>query len=348
MNYYELLNESLAYLGITNRDGSPMTVSEDTIRELNALPDEQQRAIIERTLLIAQQRGHENVFTAEKNSFRQFLIDIESDFGWSIEDYMLEVLEGITPQWVEGTYSDSQQAENLVKDYEQKIRSTMHYTPFRRQFPTTIRDYEYKKVFYPSKLAPFINRKYAMLNTSAEIWLQNNVLIDELKQMYTTGDMVVKKGYSLNSSNGILTLLETLRSDHNAFVQPNSSYNKDGVTSITPDENLIYMVTKASYLSRIQVREFSGAFNLDQMKLEGRIIYVPEDYDLGKVDGEDVLFLMVDRRAVVLAIKMWKTSTLYVANQYKTNAWLGVEGVRGHNTFINAVAYTGEEFGAFQ
>ena len=348
MDFYTLLNEANAYLGIVNADGSPMTITPETISVLNGLSEEQQRALIDRTLLIAQQRGHENVFSADKNSFRQFLIDIENDFGWTIEDYMLEVLEGITPQWVKENYTDAEQAENLVKDYEQKVRMNFHSTPFRKQFPTTIRDYEYKKVFYPSKFSPFINRKVGMLSTSAEIWLQNSVLIDEVVNMAKNGDMVVKNGMSLNSKAGILTMLETLRGDYNAFTQPNSSYNADGVISITPDENLIYMITKASYMSRVQVREFSGAFNLDQMKLDGRIIYVPEDYDLGKDEnGNDILWIMVDRRAIVVAIKMWKASTFYVSNQYKTNHWLGVEGVRGHNRFINAVAYSGEAFGNF-
>ena len=166
--------------------------------------------------------------------------------------------------------------------------------------------------------------------------------------MITSKDIVIKNGFTVNSGSGILSALETLKTDYEAFSQNNSSYNKDGVISITPVDDLKYIITKASVMNRISVREYSAAFNLDQMKLDGRIIYVPEDYDFGQVDGEDVLFVLVDRRAIVVAIQMYRMSSFYVGNQYKTNHWLGVEGVRGHNTFINAVAYTGEELGNFQ
>ena len=299
--------------------------------------------------MVAVQRGHENFFSPDRNDFRAFIIDIQTEFGWTIEDYMLEILDGITPQWVEGNYTDTEQAENLVKDYEQKVRENMHYTPFNKQFPTTVRDYEYRKSFYPNKLASFIDRKITNMSSSAEIWLKNSVLIDELKEMSTKGEIVVKGNYTVNNKNGILTLLEDISTDYEAFSQDNKSYNKDGVISITPSDDLKYIVTKASIYKRLAVREYASAFNLKEMDLKGRIIYVPEDYDLGKANnGQDILFYVVDRRAIVVAIKMWKASSFYVANQYKTNHWLGVEGIRGHNTFINAVVYTGEPKGNFQ
>ena len=346
-DYITLLNEANQALGIVNDNGTPVEITSDTIGVINGLPEAQQKALFNQVLLLMEQRGHENIFNAENNPFRDFLIDAINEFGWTIEDYMLEVLEGITPQWHQDEYTDAQQAENLVKDYEQKVRAKWHGKQFAKQFATTIRDYEYKKMFYPSRFSPFIDRKIGMLNTSAEIYLMNSVLIDELKEMCTGGDMVVRKGYNINTSNGIKTLLETITGDYKAFSQPNANYNADGVISITPNDNLKYIITKASYLARIKTREYAVAFNIDQMKLEGRIIFVPEDYDMGQVDGEDVLFWLVDRRAIVIALKLWKMGTFYVANQYKTNHWLGVEGVRGHNRFINAVAYTGSPYGNF-
>lgn len=342
--YISLLNEANRNLGLINEEITP-----ETIGVIQSLTDEQQRALFNQMVLVAAQRGHENFFSAEKNDFRDFIIDVQNEYGWTIQDYMLEVLEGVTPQWVNGNYSDTEQAENLVKDYEQKVKETTHYKPFRKQFPTTVRDYEYRKSFYPSKLGAFIDRKIGMMTTSGEIWLKNSVIIDELKQMVTDEDIVVKGGYTVNNKNGILTLLEDIATDYEAFSQDNSSYNKDGVISITPYDDLKYIVTKASIYKRLAVREYASAFNLKEMDLKGRIIYVPEDYDLGQAEnGEDILFFVVDRRAIVVAIKMWRSSSFYVANQYKTNHWLGIEGVRGHNRFINAVAYTGEPKGNFQ
>ena len=343
-DYISLLNEANKYLGFFNEN-----ITEETIGVVSGLSEGQQMALFNQMYLVAEQRGHENIFSAEKNPFRAFLVDA-GEFGWTIQDYMLEVLDGITPQWRTGEYTDAQQAENLVKDYEQNISGAFHYERFGKQFPTTIRDYEYKKSFYPSKLGAFVNRKISMLNTSAEIYLMNEVLIDELKTMLTKQDIVVKDGYDVNSSNGILTLLEDIKTDYEAFSQPNDTYNADGVISMTPIDDLKFIITKASIFNRLKVREYSGAFNLDQMKLEGRIIFIPENYDMGTYGDNDEtpLFFVVDRRAIVIGLKMWKMGTFYVANQYKTNHWLGVEGVRGHNRFINAVAYTGDVLGNFQ
>ena len=339
--YITLLNEANSYLGFFNEPITP-----ETLDVISTLSEQQQKALFNQMYLVSEQRGHENIFNAEKNAFRAFLIDA-SDFGWTIQDYMLEVLDGITPQWVTDDIDPTEQAANLVKDYEQKVSNSFHYEAFRRQFPTTIRDYEYKKSFYPSKLGAFVDRKIGMLNTSAEIYLMNEVLIDELCAMVEGGDMVLKTAHTVNNSNGILTLLENVKSDYIGFGQPNSEYNADGKISITPYDDLKYMITKASTFERIKVREYSGAFNLDQMKLEGRVIFIPESYEMPEVDGEIPLFFLVDRRAIVIAIKLWRMGSFYVSNQYKTNHWLGVEGIRGHNRFINAVAYMGEEQGNF-
>lgn len=340
-NYIDLLNEANKYLGLFNEEITP-----ETIGVISTLDEGQQKALFNQMYLVAEQRGHENIFSADKNNFRAFIVD-GGEFGWTIQDYMLEVLDGVTPQWIDGNYTDAENAENLVKDYEQNISGAFHYERFSRQFPTTIRDNEYKKSFYPSKLGSFIERKIGMLNTSAEIYLQNEVLIALLKEMCTNNDIVNKRGYSVNNSSGILSLLEDVKTDYEAFSQTNNSYNIDGVISITPYDDLKYMITKASIYERIKVREYSGAFNLEQMKLEGRIIFIPEDYDMGTIDGETPLFFLVDRRALVIAIKLWKMGTFYVANQYKTNHWLGIEGLKGYNKFINAVVYSGEAKGNF-
>lgn len=341
-DYIALLNEANKYLGFFNE-----TITPETIGVIETLSEQQQMALFNQMYLVAEQRGHENIFNAEKNAFRSFLVDA-GEFGWTIQDYMLEVLDGIVPQFVAGNYTDTEQAQNLVKDYEQEVSASFHYEPFRRQFPTTIRDYEYKKSFYPSKFGAFVDRKIGMLNTSAEIWLMNNVLIDELKRMVEQNDIVVKSGHTVNTSNGILSLLETIKSDYTAFSQPNANNNRDMKISITPTDDLKFIIIKASTYERIKVREYSGAFNLDQMKLEGRVIFIPEGYEMPlDTNGNEVLAFLVDRRAIVIGIKMWKMGTFYVSNQYKTNHWLGVEGIRGHNRFINAVAYTGEKPGNF-
>lgn len=348
--YLKLLNEANKNLGYFNEE-----ITQDTIDLITGLTEAQQKALFNEMLLIGQQRGFSNLFTRENNSFKDFIID-GTEFGWTIQDYMLDIIEGESAHWIDGNYTVDQQAQNLVKDYEQDVESSFHYKRKSKTFPTTIKDIEYKKAFYPKNLGSFVDRKISNLTVSGELWLKNSVIIEELFDMLREQHMVVKRGYSLNTGNGVLSFLETLKTDYTGFSQDNAIYNKNGKISITPSDDFKYIITKASNMERIKVREYAGAFNLEQMELDGRIIYIPESMQMPKVneqdvvgeEGEELLFMLVDRRAIVVAIQLYRMGSFYVADQYKTNHWLGIDCVTGNNPYINAVAYTGEALGNFQ
>ena len=163
---FDMLNEAIKISGLEGLD----TITQENITKLLQLPDAQLQTIINNLYLVSEQRGFQNLWSSEDNPFREFLFDMKNN-GWTIQDYMIDILEGMTPYWDE-SYTDSQVAEGLVKDYEQKFETSFHMTPFSKQFATTINEKDYSKYFYPYSLQSFVDMKINNLPSSAEIYLE--------------------------------------------------------------------------------------------------------------------------------------------------------------------------------
>lgn len=340
---FDMLNEAVKLSGIEGL----AEITAQNITTLLQLPDAQLQTIINNLYLVSEQRGFQNLWSSEDNPFREFLFDMKNN-GWTIQDYMIDILEGMTPYWDE-SYTDSQVAEGLVKDYEQKFESSFHMTPFSKQFATTINEKDYSKYFYPYSLQSFVDMKINNLPSSAEIYLEKQVLIDEVKQMITDNDVIVKDGYDPNSDIGIKHMIEDMKTVYKSFKQPTNMYNKRAVISITPSEDMIFTFMKPSTMERLKVYVNSAAYNLDEVMLKGRVIFIPEDMTLGTdTQGNEILAMILDRRALVVGLRTWKMRDFEIPNKLRRNYFLSIEGIRGHNDFINAVAFKGAKVANFQ
>lgn len=340
---FDMLNEAVKLSGLEGLD----TITQENITKLLQLPDAQLQTIINNLYLVSEQRGFQNLWSSEDNPFREFLFDMKNN-GWTIQDYMIDILEGMTPYWDE-SYTDSQVAEGLVKDYEQKFESAFHMTPFSKQFATTINEKDYSKYFYPYSLQSFVDMKINNLPSSAEIYLEKQVLIDEVRQMITDNDVIVKDSYDPNSDIGIKHMIEDMKTVYKSFKQPTNMYNKRGVISITPSEDMIFTFMKPSTMERLKVYVNSAAYNLDEVMLKGRVIFIPEDMTLGTdTSGNEILAMILDRRALVVGLRTWKMRDFEIPNKLRRNYFLSIEGIRGHNDFINAVAFKGAKVANFQ
>lgn len=339
---FDMLNEAIKLSGLEGLD----TITQENITKLLQLPDTQLQTIINNLYLVSEQRGFQNLWSSEDNPFREFLFDMKNN-GWTIQDYMIDILEGMTPYWDE-SYTDSQVAEGLVKDYEQKFETSFHMTPFSKQFATTINEKDYSKYFYPYSLQSFIDMKINNLPSSAEIYLEKQILIDEVKQMITDNDVIVKDSYDPNSDIGIKHMIEDMKTVYKSFKQPTNMYNKRGVISITPSEDMIFTFMKPSTMERLKVYVNSAAYNLDEVMLKGRVIFIPEDMTLGTdTSGNEILAMILDRRALVVGLRTWKMRDFEIPNKLRRNYFLSIEGIRGHNDFINAVAFKGAKVANF-
>ena len=368
-----MLNEGIRDLGLVIVDENGQTVpyvitddnfGSDFMDELQALSTDKLTYLIKGIFALNKTRAWKNLFDASQNKFRVFIEDMNVK-GWTIKDYFIRLIDGITPFWslpldpLSVDASEEEIAKGLVRTYEQMVDVKYHYTPFKKQFPCTIDEKDYGKYFENSyTFTNFINDKIVNVSTSAEVWLYKNVLIDEVRTIVTDGDCVFKTGFEPNTTIGIKHYIEVLQTLAKDFRQPTNSYNKKGVVSITPKDMPVYYITKQSFLSRLGVYVEGGTFNLDKLAIPNaeNIILIPENESLGTytyTEGgvsvtKNVQLVMLDRRTMVIGLRTWLMSEFRIANTLKHNYWLNVEGIRSHNDFFNCVALVGDDISAFQ
>lgn len=368
-----MLNEGIRDLGLVTVDEQgqtvPFVITEDNygsdfMSELEGLSPDKLTFLIKGIFEINKTRAWKNIFDANKNKMRVFIEDM-NQIGWTIRDYFIQLIDGITPFWdlpLDPDNVDASEieiAKGLVRTYEQAVDVKYHYTPFKRQFPCTIDEKDYGKYFRDSyTFTNFINDKIVNTSTSAEVWLYKNVLIDEVREIVAQEDCIFKTGYDPNSAIGIKHYIETLQTLASDFRQPTNSYNKHGVVSITPETMPVYYITKKSFLSRLGVYVEGGTYNLEKLAIPSaeNIILIPEDESLGTytyTEGEasvtkNVQLVMLDRRTLVIGLRTWLMSEFRIPNTLKHNYWLNIEGIRSHNDFFNCVALVGDDISAFQ
>lgn len=349
----DIINSSLKKLGY---DYNIDTTSNETmtagLEAVGAFPPSQLNALMEQMNLVIQQRNYGVMFDATKNDFRNFLVDMITT-GFGIEDVFHEILAGTTTLW-DGSATAQEIANDLVAYKTNDIGKFFHIDGDSRKFDATIDTRNYEKVFTPYGVTRYIDTRLANLSWSAEYWLMSQV-VGIIQKMITDGKMVFNGGHNVNSKEGVNDTVETLISLVDGFKTPSSLYNygyeKDGVVTpvinMTNDERDVFIVTTPELLARIKVHGYSNAFNLSEYELKGKIIFAPAGTDLGTHNGEQVLAVVLDRRAIVVGLKRWLATTFFVSNTGWTNHFLNVEILKGYNTVFNAVAVTGESVDDF-
>lgn len=351
----EIVNESLRTLGYEYQiDTTSTTTMTAGLEAIGAYAPSQRNAIMEQMNLILQQRNYGVMFDSAKNKFRVFLTNLMEN-GFGIEDVFHELISGVTPLW-DGNATDEEIAEDLVSYDDNQIHKFFHADKMEKQFKTTVDRRNYEKVFTAYGVTRYIDTKLANLSWSAEVWLQSQI-INVAKRMVENGKIVFSTNNNLNTKEGVNNATEKIKATVDGFLTPSVLYNLGvydeddsayrSVVNITDSKEDIFIITTPQVMERLKVQGYSNAFNLSQFELEGRIIYAPAGTDLGEYNGEEVLFIVLDRRAIVAGIRRWEGTSFYVPNVLRTNHWLNVEGIIGYNTIFNAVAFTGESVGDF-
>lgn len=350
-----ILNQSLKNLGYDYQiDTTSTTTMTDGLEVIGAYPPEQLNAIMGQMNLILQARNFGVMFDAEKNPFRNFVVDM-TEHGFGIEDIMHEIIEPTAALWDDKTNTDDV-VRDLFSYDSNKIAKHFHTDSDSAEFKSTVDVRNYKKVFTAIALPRYIDTKLANMQWSAEIWLQN-VGINLVKDMISKGDIVFSTGYNINNPDGVRNTVESIKATVGGFLTPNALYNKGvwdsdsndyrPILQMSNSKNDIYIITTPENMERLKVQGYANAYNLSQFELDGRIMYVPAGTDLGEYAGEDVLFVVLDRRALLLGIKYWLGSSKFIENVHRVNHFLVVEILKGYNTFFNAVAFTGESVDDF-
>lgn len=349
-----LLNEQFSAVGIPLANQITAENFGEVFATIQALGNDQINSLIFNLLKVNEQRVFKNIFTAENNDFRTLLINAPKT-GWTLEDYFIEINEGMDTLFNEK--DGSALADKLYSTYEDKVRYRAHIESFEKTFATTVDLEKLPKSFIGVRQYDnFYDAKVGNLHNSAEIYLEKEVIIPHLLSIVENGDIKYRMSegavhsYDVNTANGLKELIANLNTVRVGFTQPTNLYNKEGIMSITAnaDEDIV-LVCKQSLIDRINAFVIAGAFNEDKLELPKNKIIIPEDVVMPKIDGKTLHFAMFDKKGVPVSITWWET----VPNENmrpagKINYFHTVKGKKGYDTFLNMYGFFGEDLVNFQ
>lgn len=332
------LNSTLKSLGY---DYQIDTTSEATITEgfntIGAFPPNMLDNILNMQIKILQQRSYTSMFSESKNPMRRFWRNAV-DYGGGIQDIFVKLIESENGYWAEENPDAEEVAKDLVAYKPTDIISKIHTVTDKFRIKMSISDLEYAKVFTVQGYGEFINSKYATLQQSAERALMN-IGIRVAKEMIEKKHVKFVSGLSVNTENGVTGAVEAINTVSDGMQTLTKLYNYDEVETTTEFDNLYLMVTPEFY-NRIKSRGYANAFNLEEYRAKNRLIMLPAGTDLGKGEnGKSIGCVLLDYRAITLAVRYWEVMPFIVANTDYRNTYLKVQLVTGYTEFFNAVAF---------
>lgn len=337
------LNETLEALG---NDYRIDTTSDATLTEgfqtVGAFPPALKSNILDMQMLILVQRTYDSMFSESKNPTRRFWRNA-IDYGSGIRETFLKLIEAEDGYWAEdfdGADDDTvalNVAKDLVKFKKDDLINKIHPVNHKFRVKMSMSDLEYAKVFTPQGYADFVGRKYANLQASAEAKLMD-IAIATMKQMVDDSKIVFHTGFDVNTPNGVTSFVEALNTVSDGMETLADAYNYDGVRT-TSNADDVYLVTTPELFNRIKSRGYANAFNLQEYINKNKIIMLPAGTDLGKHAGRSVGAMLIDVRAILMAVKYWEVMPFIVSNSDYRNTFLKVQLASDYNEFFNAVAF---------
>lgn len=340
----EYLNETLEKLG---NDYQIDTTSDATLTEgfktVGAFPPAMKSNILDMQTLILVQRAYSSMFDTSKNPTRRFWRDA-IDYGGGMRETFVKLIEAEDSYWAEdfdGSESDSELADkisrDLIKFKKDEVINKIHPVNKKFRIKMSISDLEYAKVFTPDGYASFVDRKMANFQESAEAHLMD-IAIGVMKDMIENNHVIFNDGHELNTANGVTTFVEALNTTADGMATLSDAYNFDGVRTVSTSDDL-YLVTTPEVFNRIKSRGYSNAFNLAEYENKNKIIMLPAGTVLGSHEGKSIGAMLVDYRAILLAVKYWEVQPFIVSNTDYRNTFLKAQLVTGYTEFFNAVAF---------
>lgn len=361
----ELLNEALRnYYGESTYqiDTSSDATIQEGFNKVGAVPPEMLNGILNQVNTILVYKNYGTMFDESKNQTRTFWRDAVK-YGGGLADIYQEILDPVQliqdGQYTEGTWA----ADYAGKTAEEKsalaqknaayhfdfhtgdVQKQFHTTTDRKDFAISVSELEISKAFTPEGFAGYVSVKLANLQWSAEIYLQQAV-IDNIRTMVEDNKIVFSTGHDLSTMKGVTEMVETIKTHTDSMKNVSKNFNQAGICTIS-DEDDLFLVTTPEFYNRLETRGAENAFNLNEYRIKNRIIMLPAGSDLGEYNGETVHAVLLDRRAIVMAMRYWKMAPFVPTGTDWQNYFLKIEFLKGYNTFFNAVAYTGEQIDDF-
>lgn len=344
------LNQALEKTGYPYRiDTSTEQKASDGIKTIGAFPPSQLNSILDQYNAILIFRNYGLMFRESDDPTRAFWRDFVN-YGGGIEDIYHKIIDEEPVVWAEDFSGlNAEQAQQLgqklagdaysfrKEDVIKKFHTDMD--GFRLKLSRS--DLAISEVFTPEGIVNYTDVQMANLQWSANVHLQQHTIAC-IKKMIEDNKIIYKTGYNPNTPSGVTSIVEGVKTCTDAFKAPSDKFNYSQVLNKSDEED-IYLVVTPEFLNRIETRGYANAFNLNEYRIKNRLIVLPYGTDFGTYLSEKVLAVLIDKRAIVMALRYWKMMPNIVPNSDFINYFLNVKFISGYNEFFNAVAFTGGE-----
>lgn len=355
----EIINETMSKLGYEFQiDTTSNETIEQGFKTIGAYPPNMLDTFLNMAMKILTTRVYTSMFSESKNPMRRFWKNA-IDYGGGVEEIFMKLIDSEDGFWSDDFSADTNwggygsesalvQAitNNLIAFKPDDTINKIHVVTDKFQIKMSISDLEYTKVFTPTGFADFVNAKYANMQQSAEAKLMR-VGIKVAQNMIANNHVVYQTGFDLNSSNGVTTVVEAIKTVSRGMEGLTNLYNYDGVYRADNAEDIFLMITP-EFLARLETRGYANAFNLQYYRDNNRLIMLPAGTELGTgPNGRDIGAVLIDYRAITLAVRYWETQPFIVSNTDYRQTFLKVQLITGYTEFFNAVAFETGTVGNF-
>lgn len=329
---YSILNETYESMGYA--DPGTNFINDSTINQVGVSSPELRSQFIDQIMLVLNQRFWRGIFTPGDNFARAFSVDIGSN-GWGMLETFQQFLDAATPMW-DSSKNPSDVASDLVTPVSQKLSRKYYDSPLSAQFKNTINRRNTAKIFTADGMMEFINNATSILSASAEYFLMIEIT-KEIRNAKDSNDFVIYNNqYHLHDKESVDDFLAAVRGVARDMELPSTIYNAESVLNSSVGSKT-YILTNHIVDEYVNVKGRSSAFNLSLTEYNIDTLYAPYENEL----FNDVLAVVLDRRAVIMGIRTYMLTNFYVKNALFENFWMSVEGIKGHNRFFSAVIFTG-------
>ena len=294
-------------------------ITEDNIQlTLKTLPFEKMNEFLNVLTKIVRQESYSVVFDRNRNSFSRFFKD-PLPVGMTVEHLFVEVIKGSLPAWDD----DGSFALSRVNP---PIRAQYTNLNWESQYKISISYEQAQTAFLSVEGAGLLlNKIQASINTAYE-W-------DLILKGYELLSKAINDGYVnpayrnysfLNEADG-KNLIIDINNTISEFTQTLTNENKMNVLNMSDDA---IVIMSANTYNMLRANTYASAYNLEQLKLDGQLLVVPNDIGFGPlVNNDNVLAMVIDPRMLYIFSQLdgvgssIQNPASLVVNYFRTSKW---------------------------
>lgn len=316
-------------------DELPDITPENIQLTLRVLPFERMNDFLNVLTKIVRQESYSVVFDRNRNPFTRFFKD-PMPVGMTVEHLFVEVIKGSLPAWDDdGTFALSKvnppiKAQYTNLNWEAQYKISISYEQAQTAFLSV------------EGAGLLLNKIQASINTAYEwdlILKGYELLSKAINDGYVNP---VYRQYSFANETDGKNLIVDINNSISEFTQTLTNENKMNVMNMS-DEAIVIM--SANTYNMLRANTYASAYNLEQLRLDGQLLIVPNGIGFGPLVNNDNVFAMViDPRMLYIFSQLdgvgstIQNPASLVVNYFRTSKWsFSLLGFANGRVFLNNV-----------